>query len=90
MLNWPGEGPPIRNPIRLPSASNPPSDNAISVPASGWPFDISLGTKTNASSPLLYGSLRTAGGVGNTSPRARVPPLEKSKRMIWLTRSRPT
>ena len=51
-LNCPGEGPPIKKPIRLPSASKPPSDIAISVPASGWPF-MSLGTNTSASSPLL-------------------------------------
>ncbi len=30
---------------------------------------------TSASSPLLYGSFLTAGGIGTTSPRARVKPL---------------
>ena len=60
--------------MMLPSASSPRSESAISVPASGRPF----GTTTSASSPLLLGSLRTAGGTGISSPRARVNPLAKS------------
>ena len=73
-LNWPGALPPIRKAIKLPCASRPRSESAISVPAIGMP----LGTITSASSPLLRGSLRSAGGVGTTSPRARVNPLLKS------------
>ncbi len=72
--------------MMLPAASRPRSENASSVPASAGP----LGTMTSASSPLLKGSLRAAGGSGTTSPRDRVNPLPKSKRSNWLTRSSPT
>jgi len=83
--NWPGVLPPTRKPVMLPPASSPRSEIAISVPARAKPF----GTITSASSPLLNGSLRAAGGSGTTSPRERVKPLLKSKRNTWLTRSRP-
>ena len=62
MLNWPGVGPPIRNARRLPSESRPRSEIAIRVPANGSP----LGTIISDSRPLLWGKVRTRGGVATT------------------------
>lgn len=70
----------------LRSASRPRSDSAISVPASGCGF----ATITSDSMPLLFGSLRSAGGTAIGWPRARMPSRPKSNLTIWLTRSKPT